>query len=587
MATNFLHIKQYTNPNKSTLVADTDLVMTSFATVGGFPIKFVLSGRHPSGPEFKDQWNNSPVLDGRELVDFRKDVQQETITLSLIAQSASGYAKAIALLNSWTLAVRAAQKDKNKAPPVVDYRPVYLAFNPLNLGITSYVEILALHITYPPDAWSDEKLVNFRCDNITLEFTLAPYSTATILNLVSSKAITNGASNYVQVTNDTTTYTVTNAVLTSNVATLTIGTHSLTVGDTFVAADISLDATFNGTWVVSAIAATTISFAVTHGNIASAASTGSVTPQYIKGTLSAPLRVKAKGGTSATNKLYVAVRKQGTVSNFVQWYWAKDATMTANTVARNTDTTFDGNGTTNGTRTTAADTNENKTHRWLKTTNVADQYGNFHPFLRCRSSVAGRYSARLRVGLYDGTNVVYPADGSYSTETAVLVGTDSGNALAWVDLGRIQVPAIGAGGAAVYGLVYELYVTCSNTAGSPTLDVDGLQLLPIGEGADSTGIVMAKYDLGSGASGVDAAFIDATPNMPGAYLADATPTVTFPSPQISEGRPLFVDPERAYRVYFALVDDSTSSGNPRHDHTVTNTVTIDYEIRHASEGRVV
>lgn len=74
-------------------------------------------------------------------------------------------------------------------------------------------------------------------------------------------------------------WNVTNKALTSNVATLTIGTHKLTVGSTVVVDNI--DATFNGTYVLTAVASTTISYARTAANVASVASIGSVTQDSV------------------------------------------------------------------------------------------------------------------------------------------------------------------------------------------------------------------------------------------------------------------------------------------------------------------
>lgn len=74
-------------------------------------------------------------------------------------------------------------------------------------------------------------------------------------------------------------WTVTNKALTSNVATLTIGTHLLTVGST-VNVD-NIDATFNGTYVLTAVASTTISYAKTATNVTSVAATGSVTQDSV------------------------------------------------------------------------------------------------------------------------------------------------------------------------------------------------------------------------------------------------------------------------------------------------------------------
>jgi len=74
-------------------------------------------------------------------------------------------------------------------------------------------------------------------------------------------------------------WTVTNKALTSNVATLTIGSHKLTVGSTITVS--GMDSTFNGTYVLTAVAATTISYARTATNVASVASEGSVTQDAI------------------------------------------------------------------------------------------------------------------------------------------------------------------------------------------------------------------------------------------------------------------------------------------------------------------
>jgi hypothetical protein len=74
-------------------------------------------------------------------------------------------------------------------------------------------------------------------------------------------------------------WNVTNKALTSNVATLTIGTHYLTVGSTVNINNI--DATFNGTYVISAKTSTTISYARTATNVTSVASIGSVTQDSV------------------------------------------------------------------------------------------------------------------------------------------------------------------------------------------------------------------------------------------------------------------------------------------------------------------
>ena len=74
-------------------------------------------------------------------------------------------------------------------------------------------------------------------------------------------------------------WTITNKSLTSNVATLTIGTHKLTVGSTVTVANV--DSIFNGTFVLTAVGATTISYAKATADVTSVAATGSVTQDSI------------------------------------------------------------------------------------------------------------------------------------------------------------------------------------------------------------------------------------------------------------------------------------------------------------------
>ena len=74
-------------------------------------------------------------------------------------------------------------------------------------------------------------------------------------------------------------WNVTNKALTSNVATLTIGSHKLVAGATVTIDNI--DATFNGTYVLTAVGATTISYNRTASNVTSVAATGLVTQDSV------------------------------------------------------------------------------------------------------------------------------------------------------------------------------------------------------------------------------------------------------------------------------------------------------------------
>jgi hypothetical protein len=68
------------------------------------------------------------------------------------------------------------------------------------------------------------------------------------------------------------TKSISNAELASNVATLTIGTHAMTVGSRLVVASLPSPFTsLNGTYTISAVTGTTVSYAKTASNISSAA----------------------------------------------------------------------------------------------------------------------------------------------------------------------------------------------------------------------------------------------------------------------------------------------------------------------------
>ena len=71
-----------------------------------------------------------------------------------------------------------------------------------------------------------------------------------------------------------TSYTVTNKALTSNVATLTIGTHGIIAGDSVTIAGV--DSVFNGTYIITTVGATTISYAKVNANVTSVTATGTV-----------------------------------------------------------------------------------------------------------------------------------------------------------------------------------------------------------------------------------------------------------------------------------------------------------------------
>jgi hypothetical protein len=96
------------------------------------------------------------------------------------------------------------------------------------------------------------------------------------------------------------TETVTNKVLTNNVATLTVGSHEFRVGMPVVVSGV--DATFNGTYTITAVAATTFSYAKTNANVTSAAATGTA----VAGKTGAGNLVLATGAKGTANKIIFA-----------------------------------------------------------------------------------------------------------------------------------------------------------------------------------------------------------------------------------------------------------------------------------------
>ena len=105
-------------------------------------------------------------------------------------------------------------------------------------------------------------------------------------------------------------YSITTKALTSNVATLTTSaTHKYAIGTEITVTGV--DATFNGTFVITAVTGTTFSYAKIAANVTSVASTGSVSStithfiDYISGT-DRPVHAICDDGTTAywvTNRL--------------------------------------------------------------------------------------------------------------------------------------------------------------------------------------------------------------------------------------------------------------------------------------------
>ena len=111
-------------------------------------------------------------------------------------------------------------------------------------------------------------------DNVTFADTIRLNDVLGAINSVEGVAYAQ-VEKLVRKTSDLT-YTITNKAASGTVATLTIGTHSVAVGDTVSISNV--DTTFNGTFVVTAVAATTISYGLISAVVSSTpTATGSLT----------------------------------------------------------------------------------------------------------------------------------------------------------------------------------------------------------------------------------------------------------------------------------------------------------------------
>ena len=131
-------------------------------------------------------------------------------------------------------------------------------------------------------------------------------------------------------------FIVTNKALTTNVVTLTVQTtpaHNFTVGQSIVVRLSAADAVFDGTYTVTAVTATTISYAKTNANVAAAGAGGSITvpnvqitaPGYVVPSLFPGLdapTLSTYGGVVAVNTNITLTNPNGTPTNQTVYYSA-------------------------------------------------------------------------------------------------------------------------------------------------------------------------------------------------------------------------------------------------------------------------
>jgi hypothetical protein len=186
--------------------------------------------------------------------------------------------------------------------------------SPINSTIDINRYVVRLATNYPTSSlptWPTGSATNSSSPSVTGKYGYVSFDSSNTVTNAASSWYTAGNSNFdgvkIQangiyritidtiITIDNPGRSITNIELTSNVATITTASaHGYQVGQVIVVAGINAQPVFNGSFVITAVGATTISYARTNGNIGSVANTeGYVTlapleimPQLLKTTTS-------------------------------------------------------------------------------------------------------------------------------------------------------------------------------------------------------------------------------------------------------------------------------------------------------------
>lgn len=176
-------------------------------------------------------------------------------------------------------------------------------------------------------------------------------------------------------------------------------------------------------------------------------------------------------------------------------------------------------------RYTPDDLNFNTVATWEITANVIDQFGRLLALVRYRDNSAAGSDAtafylRFRAGVKSGATVAWGpywgvnGDGGYATLRADSSATTE---LFVLDLGQGQVPATGTGYRTVSSIVYQLEAQATTLTGPPTLDIDYVDLFPVGEAGLGAGLLLADLPVAIGSNRV---YLDGRLRQEPAYLTD-------------------------------------------------------------------
>ena len=300
----------------------------------------------------------------------------------------------------------------------------------------------------------------------------------------------------------------------------------------------------------------------------------------LKGDLDALVKIRyagASGNIANCNKIICGVRANQTPANFI--HMLKVANVSGYTVTVDPDSTghvsnsvqteFVSGYKMRYNPTSGEVDTEIKLARWVISSNVADQYGNFWVVVRYRdTSSSPNFSLRFRGGLSDGTNIDY---GNYTTDFKIKTryNTSDNSEIALLDLGAVAVPAVGNFIQTNKYLVYELLATPHSASGN--LDIDYVALFPLGEMDNHGGLQVSDFTYSFSSKYV---YVDSRLRQEKSYITNTSDEKLYSPKSLYTGGDIRLRPQKSgQRVYFNIC---SSDGYSKHNAANTATVTLSY-----------
>lgn len=291
----------------------------------------------------------------------------------------------------------------------------------------------------------------------------------------------------------------------------------------------------------------------------------------VRGDLPSPLAITIRTAAVNQDRVLIAAKARGTVTNFVNLYEGEGYTTKHSEVSVSTvDANMSGGA---RVRWTPTDTSAHTILTWTIDTNIADQLGTYRVLVRCRdNSDPFNIMIRVRAGVYTSGNAgQYGEYGSYrkflnGTGTASANGSAGTTNIPLIDCGIITLPPVDTQGVTPSKMIIELEGKAA--AASGTFDIDCFYLMPLYELPTQSGqaLIRLPIELGNGAD-PNAILTGADRNARG-YL-DAAGVLQYIASEI-RGSPLYVKPNTTVRLLVLTQTDSSL----KHKQALTNIVSV-------------